>query len=83
MAQEANQESPIKVSFDSKTGHYLTTQDLGDFGISRMDYEIADGRIAVATDLDSKATRTIRYGALTDADMNILKTAVEQFLKKQ
>ena len=83
MAQEANQESPIKVSFDSKTGHYLTTQDLGDFGISRMDYEIADGRISVAIDIDTKATRTIKYGALNDAELNVLKTAVEQFLAKQ
>ena len=77
MAAEGGAESPIEVVFNSKDGTYQTTQDLGEFGISKAKYTIADGLISMSDDT------TVTYGPLSEDDLKILTTAVDNFLAEQ
>ena len=82
LAEEGGQESDLEVVFNDELQRFETFQDFGDFGESRLGYQIFDGRISAVQDLGSEdlATRTVSYGNLTEAEINILIIAVERFL---
>lgn len=82
LAEEGGQESDLEVVFNDELQRFETFQDFGDFGESRLGYQIFDGRISAVQDLGSEdlATRTVSYGSLTEAEINILIIAVERFL---
>jgi hypothetical protein len=82
LAEEAGQDSDLEVIFNAELQQFETFQDLGEFGVSRLGYEILDGKISSVQDLETEdsAKRTVTYGNLTEAELNILTTAVERFL---
>ena len=81
MADEANQEAAIDVTYDSETQSYVTVEDFGDSGIFKYSYQVANGLLSKATNLDDpRALIEIDYGALSDAELEILTTAVDQHL---
>ena len=82
MADEAGKEGEIDVTFDEKDSTFTTFEDFGEFGTSNFKYTVADGKLATSENLDPKnpIVTGIKYGNLTEADLNILKTAVDQFL---
>jgi len=82
LAEEAGQDSDLEVIFNEELQQFETFQDLGEFGVSRLGYEILDGKISSVQDLETEdsAKRTVTYGNLTEAEINILTTAVERFL---
>jgi len=81
MAEEAGQEAAIDVTFDETDSTYTTFEDFGDAGTSNYRYQIKDGMLHLAENLDPKnaVTTTIRYGNITEADRLILKTAVDEY----
>jgi hypothetical protein len=82
LAEEAGQESDLEVIYNAELQQFETFQDFGEFGVSRLGYEILDGKISSVQDLETKdsAKRTVTYGNLTEAEINILTTAVERYL---
>lgn len=82
LAQESGTEVDLTVSFDQNDGSYLTVQDLGEFGISKLKYQVADSLLSSVETQSSADTaiRTIRYGNLQDSDWQILRTAVDRYL---
>lgn len=82
MAQESGTEVDLAVRFDETDGSFATEQDLGEFGLSNLKYEIADGFISTIETQGSSGPdkREIRYGNLQEADWKILRTAVERYL---
>jgi hypothetical protein len=82
LAAEAGVESDIEVAFNSTDSTFETTQDLGEFGISRLKYQTTDGLLSQIEILDSTVAdvRSIRYGNLSDEDWKILRTAVDRYL---
>ena len=82
LAAEAGHDSDLDVTFNAKLQRFETFQDLGEFGVSRLGYEIFEGKISSVQDLESEdsAKRTVSYGNLTEAEINILTTAVDRFL---
>ena len=82
MAEEAGKEAEIDVTFDAADSTFTTFEDFGEFGTSNFKYTVANGKLATSENLDPKnpIVTAIKYGNLTDADLNILKTAVDQFL---
>jgi hypothetical protein len=82
LAAEAGAESDIEVAFNATDSTFETTQDLGEFGISRLKYQTTDGLLSQIEILDSTVAdvRAIRYGNLTDDHWKILRTAVDRFL---
>lgn len=85
LAIEGGAESDIKVSYNTAEGKFETTQDLGEYGVTRLSYTIAKNLFSGIQSLGNNTAdaRTIRYGHLTDADWNILRTAVDAFLADQ
>ena len=82
MAEEAGQEAAIDVTFDETDSTYTTFEDFGaEIGTSNYRYQIKDGMLHIAENLDPKnpATTSIRYGNITEADRLILKTAVDEY----
>ena len=81
MAEEAGQEAAIDVTFNEADSTYTTFEDFGDAGTSNYRYQIKDGMLYVAENLDAKnpLVTTIRYGNITEADRLILKTAVDEY----
>lgn len=82
LAAEAGVESDIEVAFNSTDSTFETTQDLGEFGISRLRYNFENGLLSQIEILDSTVAdvRSIRYGNLSDDDWKILRTAVDRYL---
>ena len=82
LAAEAGVESAIEVAFNSKDSTFETTEDLGEFGISRLKYQTTDGLLSQIEILDSTVAdvRSIRYGNLSDEHWKILRTSVDRFL---
>ena len=82
LAAEAGVESDIEVAFNATDSTFETTQDLGEFGISRLKYQTTDGLLSQIEILDSIVAdvRSSRYGNLSDEDWKILRTAVDRFL---
>ncbi len=82
MSDEAGKEADIDVTFDAADSTFTTFEDFGEFGTSNFKYTVADGKLATSENLDPKNQifTTIKYGNLTEADLDILKTAVDQFL---
>ena len=83
LAAEAGVESELKVSFNPVDSSFETFQDLGEFGTSRLKYNITDGLLSQIEILDSTVVdiRTIRYGNLSLDDWTILRTAVDRYLE--
>jgi hypothetical protein len=81
LAEESGGVVEIQVETDLNRGTFVTTQDLGEFGISKLEYQTKDGLfVGVKTLGESKADpRTISYG-YSEEDMQILITAVDRFL---
>lgn len=81
MADEAGIEAAIDVTFNTADGTYTTREDMGELGVNTYKYTVVDGLIAEALNLDPKnpVTHKIRYGNITEADRNILITAVDRF----
>jgi hypothetical protein len=82
LAEEAGIESDISVTFDPSESTFETTQDFGDFGIVQLRYNTAEGLISQVASQSPNGSdqRTVQYGDLSEADWNILRTAVDQFL---
>ena len=82
LAAEAGVESEIKVTFDASDSTFETFEDLGEFGTSRLRYNVDNGLLSRIEVLDEASidARMIRYGNLQDADWNILRTAVDRYL---
>ena len=82
LALEAGVESEIKVTFDASDSTFETFEDLGEFGTSRLRYNVDNGLLSRIEVLDEASidARMIRYGNLQDADWNILRTAVDRYL---
>ena len=82
LAAEAGVESEIEVTFDGADATFETFEDLGEFGTSRLRYNVENGLLSRIEVLDvaSIDARMIRYGNLQDADWNILRTAVDRYL---
>lgn len=83
LAEEGGVESQIKVSFAN--GAYETFEDLGEFGMSRILYDVKDGLFVATQKLESPDAdkRKIKYGQLTDSELSILQTAVDRYLANQ
>ncbi len=82
MAQESGTEVDLAVSFDETDGSFATEQDLGEYGMSNLKYEVANGLLSAIEIQGSTSPdkRSIRYGNLQEADWNILRTAVDRYL---
>lgn len=82
MAQESGTEVDLAVSFDETDGSFATEQDLGEYGMSNLKYEVTNGLLSAIEIQGSSSPdkRTIRYGNLQEADWNILRTAVDRYL---
>ncbi len=81
MAEEAGQEADIEVTFDEKDGTYTTFEDFGEYGTSNYKFTVKDGIFVSAENLDEDFGMTsIKYGAPTEQELNILHTAVDEFL---
>lgn len=83
MAEEAGQEAAIEVTFDPTDSTFTTFEDFGEYGTSNYKMTVADGKFFTATNLDPEHenTVTIQYGNFTDADRQILVTAVDRYLE--
>ncbi len=82
LAEEAGQDSDLEVLFNAELQQFETFQDFGEFGVSRLGYHVVDGKISSVQDLETEDSdkRTVSYGNLTEAEINILITAVDRFL---
>lgn len=82
LAAEAGVESDLKVSFIPADSSFETFQDLGEYGTSRLKYQVTDGLLSEIEILDSTVVdiRTIRYGNLSLDQWGILRTAVDRYL---
>lgn len=85
LAEEAGQKPDFTVEFDPSTGVYVTTHDLGEYGIAKLQYTIANGVFVTMVQLNGQGgdPHLIRYGNITDSDRAILETAVKEFLADQ
>jgi hypothetical protein len=81
LAEEGGGVVDMEIEYDLNDGSFVTTQDLGEFGINKLEYQSKDGLfVGVKTLGESKADpRTISYG-YSEEDMQILITAVDRFL---
>lgn len=85
LAAEAGQKPDFTVEFNPTTGVYVTTRDLGEYGISELQYTVANGLMVTMVQLNGEGgdPHLIRYGNLTPNDLAILETAVDEFLADQ
>ena len=80
LASEAGAELEAEVSFDPDTGTYLVTQDFGEWGLSATSFEVVDGLLVSAVNLNSDAEKyLIEYGDLEDVSLEIIRNAVQLF----
>lgn len=80
LASEAGAELEAEVSFDPDTGTYLVTQDFGEWGLSATSFEVVDGLLVSAVNLNSDAEKyLIEYGDLEEADLEIIINSVKLF----
>ena len=81
LAEESGGAVAMEVEADLDRGTFVTTQDLGELGISKLEYQTKDGLfVGVKTLGESKADpRAISYGYSED-DLQLLITAVDRFL---
>jgi hypothetical protein len=79
MADEAGKAAAIDVTFNSDAS-FNVRKVLASGAASALKIIVADGVIATATNLDPADpwTHGCRYGSLTVADLQILKTAVDR-----
>ena len=83
LASDAGTELEIDVSLDAATGEFLVTQDFGEWGVSATKYEVTDGLLRAATNLNSEGeTYRIEYGFPNDIELQILVQAVELFMQE-
>ena len=84
LASEAGAELEAEVSFDPDTGTYLVTQDFGEWGLSATSFEVVDGLLVSAVNLNSDAEKyLIEYGPLSEYHMGVLTISLERFLNNQ
>lgn len=85
LAADAGQKPDFTVEFNANTGVYVTTRDLGDYGIANLQYTVANGLVVTMVQLNGEGgdPHLIRYGNLTANDHAILETAADEFLAKQ
>lgn len=81
LAEEAGSVVDMDIEYDPNDGTFVTTQDLGEFGISKLEYQTEDGLFVGVKTLDELDAdpRTISYG-YSEEDMQILVTAVDRYL---
>jgi phosphoserine aminotransferase len=79
MADEAGKDAAIEVTFNSDAS-FNVHKVLASGAASALKMIVANGAIATATNLDPADpwVHACRYGSLTVADLQILKTAVER-----
>lgn len=84
LAEEGGSTVDMKVETDLNSVKFVTTQDLGQGKVLKLEYQTKDGLfVGVKTLGESKADpRTISYG-YSEEDMLILVTAVDRFLAKE
>jgi hypothetical protein len=82
LAAEQGVESEIEVTFNGLDSTFETFEDFGEFGTSRLRYNVDNGLLSRIEVLDAAPinARIIRYGNLQEADWNILRTAVDRHL---
>ncbi|MFM6966314.1 MAG: hypothetical protein ACKOWI_02935 [Rhodoluna sp.] len=83
MADEVAKKPTLSVTYPPTEGTFETTEDLGEYGINHIRYEVTAGRFSSSETLVDKDAdkRTIRYGNLVDSDWATLRTAVDRNLK--
>jgi hypothetical protein len=81
LAEESGSAFEIEVEYDPSDGSFVTTQDLGEFGISKLQYQTKDGLFTGVKTLGELNTdpRSITYG-YSEQDLQILITAVDEYL---
>jgi hypothetical protein len=81
LAEESGGAVDIDIEYDANDGSFVTTQDLGEFGINKLEYQTSGGLfVGVKTlDVPNSDPRTISYG-FSEQDLQVLITAVDQFL---
>lgn len=84
LAAENGSSVDLQVTYNSTVQAFETTQDLGEFGISRRQYKVAGGVLVSVVDLADMqdGQRTISYG-VDEQDRRILETAVDRYLANQ
>jgi hypothetical protein len=84
MADEAGKTAPIDVTFNSDAS-FNVHKVLASGEASVLKIVVSNGVISVVTKLDSTDgwARQIRYGSLTDADLQILKKAVDRQIESR
>lgn len=83
MAAEAGQEADIAVTFNDEDGTFTTFEDFGEFGTSNYKFSVDNGVFTSAENLDEPfGITTIKYGAPNEQELNVLHTAVDEFLAK-
>lgn len=80
MADEAGKPAALNVTYNSTDASFDVRKVLASGKPSALKIIVADGVIATATNLDPTDPWIIgcRYGSLTDADLAIVKTAVDR-----
>lgn len=81
LAEEGGGAVEIEVEYDPNDGSFVTTQDLGQNKINKVEYQTKDGLFVGVKPLAPATAdpRTISYG-YTEEDMQILITAVDRFV---
>jgi hypothetical protein len=81
LAEEGGGAVDIDIQFDPNDGSFVTTRDLGQNKINRVEYQTKDGLFVGVKSLAPATAdhRTITYG-YSEADKQILITAVDRFL---
>lgn len=81
LAEEGGGAFDIEVEYDPNDSSFVTTQDIGQNKINKLEYQTKDGLfVGINTLGEGKADpRTISYG-YSEEDMQILVTAVDRFL---
>lgn len=81
LAEEGGGVVDMEIEYDLNDRSFVTTQDLGEFGINKLEYQTQDGLFVGVKTLDDSKTdpRSISYG-YSEQELQILITAVDRFL---